>query len=75
MAGTSDPYPYYYLQRIQKGKSIGNFYMWKYAGHTTDGEWLVYDKDGDIIRASQASDADRQKVGNGMPKFTMSSFR
>lgn len=73
VAGTSDPYPYYYLQRIQKGKSIGNFYMWKYAGHTTDGEWLVYDNDGDIIRASQASDADRQKVGNGMPKFTMST--
>lgn len=73
VTGTSDPYPYYNLQRIQKGKSIGNFYMWKYAGHTTDGEWLVYDKDGDIIRASQASDADRQKVGNGMPKFTMST--
>lgn len=73
VAGTSDPYPYYYLQRIQKGKSIGNFYMWKYAGHTTEGEWLVYDKDGDIIRVSQASDADRQKVGNGMPKFTMST--
>lgn len=73
VAGTSDPYPYFNLQRIQKGKSIGNFYMWKYAGHTTDGEWLVYDKDGDIIRASQASDADRQKVGNGMPKFTMST--
>lgn len=73
VAGTSDPYPYYYLQRIQKGKSIGNFNMWKYAGHTTEGEWLVYDKDGDIIRASQASDADRQKVGNGMPKFTMST--
>lgn len=73
VAGTSDPYPYYYLQRIEKGKSIGNFYMWKYAGHTTEGEWLVYDKDGDIIRASQASDADRQKVGNGMPKFTMST--
>lgn len=73
VAGTSDPYPYYYLQRIQKGKSIGNFYMWKYAGHTTEGEWLVYDKDGDIIRASLASDADRQKVGNGMPKFTMST--
>lgn len=73
VAGTSDPYPYFNLQRIQKGKSIGNFYMWKYASHTTDGEWLVYDKDGDIIRASQASDADRQKVGNGMPKFTMST--
>ena len=73
VCGTEDPYPFYNLQRIEKGKSLGNFYMWRYAGHTTDGEWLVYDKDGDIIRASQASDEDRQVVGNGMPKFTMSS--
>lgn len=72
-AGTEDPYPFYNLQRIQKGESLGNFYMWRYAGHSADGEWLVYDKDGDIIRASQASDADRQVVGNGMPKFTMST--
>ena len=73
VVSTSDPYPYYNLQRIEKGQSLGNFYMWKYAGHTTDGEWLVYDKDGEIIRASQATAADRVKVGNGMPKFTMSS--
>lgn len=70
---TNDPYPFYSLQRIEKGKPLGNFYMWKYAGITTGGEWLVYDKDGDIIRASQATDEDRQVVGNGMPKFTMST--
>lgn len=73
MCGTEDPYPYYNLQRIEKGKSLGNFYMWKYAGITNGGDWLVYDKDGDIIRASQATDEDRQVVGNGMPKFTMST--
>ena len=73
VSSTEDPYPFYNLQRIQKGESLGNFYMWEYAGHTTDGEWLVYDKDGDIIRASQASDEDRRVVGNGMPKFTLSS--
>ena len=72
VCGTEDPYPFYNLQRIQKGESLGNFFMWKYAGHSTEGEWLVYDRDGDIIRASQASDADRQQVGNGMLKFTMS---
>ncbi len=71
--GTEDPYPYYNLQRIEKGKSLGNFYMWKYAGFTPEGEWLVYDHDGDIIRASQATDEDRQVVGNGMPKFTLST--
>ena len=32
VVGTSDPYPYYNLQRIEKGQSLGNFYMWKYAG-------------------------------------------
>lgn len=73
VSSTEDPYPFYNLQRIQKGESLGNFYMWEYAGHNTDGEWLVYDKDGDIIRASQASDEDRRVVGNGMPKFTLSS--
>lgn len=73
ICGTEDPYPIYNLQRIEKGESLGNFYMWKYAGHTPDGEWLVYDKEGDIIRASQASDEDRCVVGNGMPKFTLSS--
>ena len=71
--GTEDPYPYYNLQRIEKGKSLGSFYMWKYAGFTPEGEWLVYDHDGDIIRASQATDEDRQVVGNGMPKFTLST--
>lgn len=73
VCGTEDPYPFYDLQRIEKGKSLGNFYMWKYAGITNGGEWLVYDKEGDIIRASQATDEDRQVVGNGMPKFTMST--
>lgn len=73
VCGTSDPYPYYNLQRIEKGKSIGNFYMWRYAGINKEGEWLVYDKDGDIIRASQATDEDRTIVGNGMPKFTLST--
>lgn len=71
--GTQDPYPYYYLQRIEKGQPVGNFYMWRYAGITSGGEWLVYDKDGDIIRASQATEEDRCIVGNGMPKFTLST--
>ncbi len=70
---TQDPYPYYTLQRIEKGQSVGNFHMWRYAGISSDGEWLVYDKEGDIIRASQATDDDRCIVGNGLPKFTLST--
>lgn len=70
VCGTEDPYPFYNLQRIEKGERLGNFYMWKYAGIDSNGDWLVYDRDGDIIKASQASDDDRQVVGNGLPKFT-----
>lgn len=70
VCGTQDPYPFHYLQRIEKGKRLGNFYMLKYAGVDKDGAWIVYDKDGDMIKANTATDADRQVVGNGLPKFT-----
>ncbi|MCR5077627.1 MAG: TonB-dependent receptor [Prevotella sp.] len=73
-----DPYPFHTLQRIEKGKRIGNFYMLKYAGVDPQGRWIVYDKDGDKVLADNATDDDRQYVGNGLPKFTGSmthSFR
>lgn len=70
VVSTTDPYPFHTLQRIEKGKRIGNFYMLKYAGVDPEGNWLVYDKDGDLIRGDAATDEDRQIVGNGLPKFT-----
>lgn len=73
VAYTEIPYPNIPLQRIEKGRSIGGFYMFKYAGISTDGEWLIYDKDGDIIKGIQGSEADRRYVGNGLPKFTLST--
>ncbi len=73
VAYTEIPYPNIPLQRIEKGRSIGSFHMFKYAGINTDGEWLIYDKDGDIILGAQGSEADRQYVGNGLPKFTLST--
>ena len=73
ICSTEAPYPNYNLQRIEKGQSIGNFYMWKYAGINPEGEWLIYDKNDNIIKAAQGSEDDRRKVGNGLPKFTMST--
>lgn len=73
ICSTEAPYPNYNLQRIEKGESIGNFYMWKYVGISSDGEWLIEDKNGNIIKAAQGSEEDRKKVGNGLPKFTMST--
>lgn len=73
VAYTEIPYPNIPIQRIEKGRSIGSFHMFKYAGVTFDGEWLIYDKDGDIIQGIQGTEADRQYVGNGLPKFTLST--
>ena len=67
---TEAPYPYFYLQRIEKGRRIGSYYMYRYAGHDTEGNWLIYDKDGDVKLASTGTDEDKCFVGNGLPKFT-----
>ena len=78
MVGTEDPYPFHNLQRIEQGKRLGNFYMYRYAGIDKDGNWAIYDKDGNVKLASEGTEDDRQIVGNGLPRFTASmthSFR
>lgn len=72
VVGTEDPYPFHNLQRIQQGKRLGNFYMYRYAGIDENGNWAIYDKDGNIKLASEGTEEDRQVVGNGLPKFTAS---
>ncbi|MDE7509071.1 MAG: TonB-dependent receptor, partial [Muribaculaceae bacterium] len=72
VVGTEDPYPFHNLQRIQKGERLGNFYMYRYAGIDDEGNWAIYDKEGNIKLASEGTEDDRQIVGNGLPKFTAS---
>ena len=72
VAPTEDPFPFHYLQRIQEGERVGNFYMWKYAGLNSDGEWVIYDKNGEYKAGMDATDEDMYVVGNGLPKFTAS---
>lgn len=72
VAPTEDPFPFHYLQRIEEGERIGNFYMWKFAGFNANGEWIVYDKNGDYKIGMDATDEDMYPVGNGLPKFTAS---
>jgi TonB-linked SusC/RagA family outer membrane protein len=61
------------LQQQREGQRIGTFYLIRWAGVADDGQWLVYNKDNVIIPIAEASfTADRQKAGNGMPKFTAS---
>lgn len=59
-------------QRLEEGKRIGSFFMLRSAGIDATGRLLVFNKDGKIIPGNQASAADKQYVGNGLPKFTAS---
>lgn len=67
---TEVPIPFNYLQRIQKGKRLGTFYMWKYAGLDKDGKWLVYNEKNQKISVDNAKEEDKREVGNGLPHFT-----
>lgn len=53
---------------VQVGESIGNFYGLKSVGVTEDGVFLIETPEGDIIPATESSTADRQILGNGLPK-------
>jgi TonB dependent receptor. len=58
--------------RLQPGTKIGQFYIWKYAGIADDGSWLLYDKDNNIIPASEKTQADKRYIGNAIPKLELS---
>lgn len=60
------------VQRLEEGERIGNYVTFKYAGVDDGGNWLIYNKDGDVVPIIQGTDDDKKVVGNGLPKFTMS---
>lgn len=67
MANPSNPG---YLQRIEEGRRVGSFYTYRFAGFSEDGNWLIYNKDGNVIPVGEGTDADKTYTGNGLPKFT-----
>lgn len=69
MAGPGSPGN---LQRISKGERIGNYYTYRYAGVGDDGNWLVYNKDNEVIPIGEAREQDKTIGGNGLPKFSAS---
>lgn len=54
--------------RMEEGSTIGSFYIWKYAGIDENGNFLLYNKDGEVIPASDKTETDKQYIGNYMPK-------
>lgn len=60
------------IVRLEEGEEIGNFYMYKHAGIDEDGNFLIYNAEGETILATQKTAADKQYVGNGIPDITLS---
>lgn len=58
--------------RLSPGERIGQFFIWRSAGFTDDGQWLLYDQNNNVINASEKTIADKSFVGNAIPKLTLS---
>ncbi len=58
--------------RVDIGGPIGNFWGLKVVDIDDDGIWVVETPDGELISALDASDADKQVLGNGLPKHYLS---
>ena len=54
--------------RIESGSEIGAFYLWKFAGFDDDGNFLLYDKDNNVIPAEKKTENDKRYIGNYLPK-------
>ena len=56
-------------RRITAGSTIGEFWLWKFAGFTGEGQWMLYDKDGNAFDASKQTKKleDKAFVGNAIP--------
>lgn len=73
MCGMPGPGSPGFLQRLEEGKRVGNFYTYAYAGIDDNGNWLVWNKDNtEKIAISDANESDKRITGNGLPKFTAS---
>ena len=64
--------------QLEDGVEIGSYYIWKFAGFDENGDFLLYNKDGEVIPAGEKTVNDKQYIGNYLPKVMMgwnNSFR
>ena len=62
------------VSRISAGSKIGRFWLYRYAGLDEEGRWLIYNKDGEAVRATSANLVSENRVymGNAVPKCMLS---
>lgn len=58
--------------RLEKGRSIGNFWGLKSVDITNDGQWIIETPKGERVTLDKTlyGDSNKQYLGNGIPKFT-----
>ena len=57
--------------RLAEGSTIGSFYLWKFAGFDPQGNFLLYNKEGEIIPASEKTENDKRFMGNYIPALIL----
>ncbi|HJT73180.1 MAG TPA: TonB-dependent receptor, partial [Chitinophaga sp.] len=60
--------------RLYPGEDIGRFFLWRSAGFTEEGNWMLYDKTGkafDVTKQAKKIE-DKVFVGNAIPKLILS---
>lgn len=60
--------------RLFPGEDIGRFFIWRFAGFTDDGHWMLYDDEGNAfdVRDRQKTIGDKAFVGQAIPKIQLS---
>lgn len=66
-----------YATKLVNGSKVGQFWLFTYAGLDSNGKWLIYDKDNNVVpvssgTASNLTDANKHYVGNAIPKLILS---
>ena len=59
--------------RLMNDVPIGQFFCFKYAGLTEEGNWLIYDKDNNVVEANDKTlvTANKHFTGNAIPKLIL----
>lgn len=59
--------------RLYPGEDIGRFFVWRHAGFTENGNWMLYDREGEPFDVTQRAKRvdDKQFVGNAIPKLIL----
>ena len=58
--------------RLEEEKPIGSFFGWRYAGTDSEGNILVWNKEGVRIPTAERKEEDKAFIGNGVPKVQAS---